>query len=435
MIRRLADSRLLRLFSTSVAVQAMLSATNFVVALLLIRYAAESQYGYFVIVQATLMLLVTAQGAWILGPLTVLAPRKSEQQKREMVGTVELGLRRAMERICAVLLPLPPLGFLLGLWTSEGAVLGAASVLAGWMILRREYLRSVLLIYLRPNTLFRVDAMYATVLLAGVALAVALPVPAAGPAVLALLAAAWVGARYANRALGVSPGWATTDAQPLWKEMRPLGTWAAVGATLSWVYMQGYNYILAYDFGAVAVAHVNAARLMLMPVVLMQIGVEQLLVPHATGWLHHEGLPAMLRRVGLFVLGLVLLDALYVVVLWFCRDWITTDVMRIQIEQRDLLILLWGLNFALSVARGGLMCGLVAMARFRDLAWVTAASAVVALLTTWFGAAHVGAPAAILGMIAGEITGLLGMLLLIRAALRTRAAEARGSAVEALPKP
>ena len=49
MIARLVQSRLLRLFSGTVIDQAMLSAVNFLVGLLLIRYTTDADYASYVL--------------------------------------------------------------------------------------------------------------------------------------------------------------------------------------------------------------------------------------------------------------------------------------------------------------------------------------------------------------------------------------------------
>lgn len=427
MTRRLQGSALLRLFSTSIATQALLSAGNFVVGLLLLRNAEAAQYGYFVLAQTSILLLVAVQGSLVSGPMNILAPKRSEQDRALLIGTIARTQRGLLGRLFPALLLVPALVWLSDPRHPQLALLLGGAILAGWMALRREFLRSVLLVYFRPDLLFRADALYVLVLLGSTALAVALPGPVGAYAVLGLSLSAALSAALAYRAVGRRQGWtAGGDGPAVWREMRPLGTWALIGAMTSWAYLQGYNYVLAGTVGAVAVAHVNAARLMLMPMVLLQVGVEKMLVPQAASWLHRDGLRPMVRRAATFALGVALLDAIYLALLWPLRDWITADLMRVQIGDRDLLILLWGATMILSSMRGGLMCSLVAMARFRALAAVAAASAAVSLTATFFGVQHLGLPGAVSGMIAGELAGLMGMLGLIVQGLR---AERRARAV------
>ena len=79
MFRTLADSRLLRLFSSAVIDQALLSATNFAVGLLLIRYTSDADYGQYVLAFNALLLITSFQGALIGGPPVSARPGRPMQ--------------------------------------------------------------------------------------------------------------------------------------------------------------------------------------------------------------------------------------------------------------------------------------------------------------------------------------------------------------------
>ena len=95
MIRKLATSRLLHLFSGAVIDQAMLSAASLAVGLLLIRHTNDTDYGHFVLAQSALLLLVSLQAAFLNGPMAILAPKKDPAEKRDMVGAMFKFQRRA----------------------------------------------------------------------------------------------------------------------------------------------------------------------------------------------------------------------------------------------------------------------------------------------------------------------------------------------------
>ena len=93
----------LRMFSGAVAVQAMLSASSFIVGLLLVRRTSDTQYGYYVLIIATVMLATTLQGSFI-GPAMVIRMTRSEQAERaNLIG----GLMRDQRRLLPFLLFLP----------------------------------------------------------------------------------------------------------------------------------------------------------------------------------------------------------------------------------------------------------------------------------------------------------------------------------------
>lgn len=422
MIRRLASSRLLRLFSTSVFNQALLSGANLIVSLVLIRYADDHDYGYFVLVQVTILLMVSLQTSWIIGPLNTLVPTKPHQRGVEMVGTVEAGHRRFVLWLAAAALPLPALAYALGLLQPVDALIVTGGVIAGWVAMRRELLRSFLILYVQPRVLLLADLSYVSVLLGLVGLVIFAPWHKAVWAVGALALSSLVALQVMRRRLGQSPGWSTAPPKPVWAEMRPLSLWAVAGAAIYWIYYQSYNYTLGIRLDIGAVADVNAVRLMLMPTLLLLFGVASLLVPIVGRWLQHEGMGHAIRRLWLIVLGLLLINAGYVLTLWPLRDWVTGEVMNKVIDQRDLLLLLWAAQSGISTVRDPLQTVLLAQGLYRNLATLGAVAAAVAMITMWFCIERFGAPGAMMGIIAGDVVSLAGISVMVW--LRVRAARA-----------
>lgn len=405
---------MLRLFSTAITDQILLSGTNFLVGFLLIRFTSDVDYGLYVLVQSGLLLLVSAQGAWVSGPLAVIAPRKSPAGKREMIGAVKDSQRRILRWVVPVTLFLPVLGFFTGRCSGLTAWVLAGAILAGWAALRREYLRSVLLIYSRPHSLLRVDSIYAGVLLAGILWAAFGTRTAIVWATVALAAAAWSGAAGAHRSLAANPGWVSGDAAPVWREMRTLGWWSLLGAMIYWLFGQSYSYVLASRLDLKAVTDVNAARLLLMPAFVLTIGMQGLLTPMAAGWNAEIGFRRLMRRL-LGILAIIgTLDLLYFGFVWLFRDWLIGGVLHKHIVDRDRLLLLWAAVAIVGLMRDVLQCALFALGRLKSMAGQVGISAVVALVLMWFGIAWWGAAAVLIGQIVGELVNLAGIIMLLR---------------------
>jgi O-antigen/teichoic acid export membrane protein len=420
-IRRVFESKILRLFSSAVIDQAILSASSLIVGLLLIRHAKAEDYGYYVLAQSAVLLLSSGQGAWISGPIAVLAPKKTVEQRHKMIGAVEAGQRWFLRRVAVVALVMPALGYLFGAWTLLPTLVATAAILAGWTAMQREYLRSVLFIYGRPNTVLAIDSIYVVVLIAGAALATFGPGQAAVGSVLALAAAGGIFSWRARALLAQSPGWDATTTEPVWAELRKLGIWAATGAIIYWFYGQGFNYLLAAKKDVAAVAIVNAARLLLMPTWVLTIGVRALLTPSAASWLHEFGFNALVRKLSVFVVGLLVLFGVYILIVWVFRDWVTSELMRKVIPDRDRLIVLWAAYSIVTMIRDVYLSALLATERFRPMAWLTAASAVTSLVSMWFLIDVFGLAGAVIGLLLGESLSLLGVLVyLVLGVIRAR---------------
>jgi O-antigen/teichoic acid export membrane protein len=427
---RARSSGLLKQFSTTVVDQVVISGANFIVGLLLIRQTSSTDYAMFVLVQSAITLLISGQMAWLSSPLAVLAPAKTPALRQLMIGAVDSSQRRFLKRAAAMATVVPVGGYFWHVWTGVEALAVALGIVACWTALQREYLRGVLLIYRRPEDMLRTDIICVVVLLVGAIVAAYWSKPAGLWAVVALIVSAFLGERAARRSLDQEPGFTTGDAAPFWKEMRPLATWATVGAMTYWIYNQSYNYVLASRIDLTAVADVNAARLLLMPTIVLTVGVKTLLVPTAAAWLAESNVGRLIRRLLVFACGIAAIDIVYCALLWIFRDWLTHDLMHKTIGNRDLLLILWAILSLIALFRDLLQTGVFALRKFKSLAGVTAVSAAVSLTIMWFGIKGWGAAAALFGQVAGETINLVGVAFLLVSGYFAERAQRRAAAEE-----
>ena len=181
--------RFLHFFGTGVLDQILLSGANFVAGFLMIRYTSDVSYGQFVLAQSAVLLVVSAQAAWLSGPVTIVAPAKSPELRTQMIGSLGASQTRFLRRLAGALLAISLAAFALSLWRFNIELVVAGTILAAWAALQREYRRSVLLLYSRAHAMFGADAIYVGVLLLGIALAMLLR-PYAGPVAIVALAMA-----------------------------------------------------------------------------------------------------------------------------------------------------------------------------------------------------------------------------------------------------
>lgn len=418
------SGRFLHFFGTGILDQVLLSGANFVAGFVMIRFTSDVSYGQFVLAQSAVLLLCSAQAAWLSGPVTIVAPAKTPEVRALMIGSLGASQTRFLRRAAALLLLVPVAAWLVGVWSTPVALAVAGTLLAGWAALQREYRRSVLLIYSRAHSMLGADALYVSVLLLGIALAL-LVRPFAGPvAIIALAAAGLAGAMLAHRMLAADPGWIDGDARPFWLEIRTLGLWSVIGAVIYWLFAQSYNYVLASRLDLTAVTNVNAARLVLTPVFVFVYGINNLLMPIASNWLAKFGLPRMLKRLALLTLLITALDLVYFAIAWYLRDWLIVDLMHKHIGDQDRLLVLWACVALVFLPREVLQAALFALQRARSMAWLIGLSAAVSLSLMWLGIARWGAAAVLIGQVAGECVNLVGLALLLWWQIRHRPAPA-----------
>jgi O-antigen/teichoic acid export membrane protein len=415
------SGRFLYFFGTGVLDQVMLSGANFIAGFVMIRFSSDVSYGQFVLAQSTVLLLVSAQAAWLSGPVSAIAPTKAAVLRAQMIGSLGASQTSFLRRLALALLVLPVAAYLIGIWSATISLAVAGTILAGWAALQREYRRGVLLIYSRPQAMLGADAVYVAIVLLGIALAVLFR-PAAGPlAIAALSVAGWAGATVAHRMLAVEPGWVSGDSRPFWREIRAIGLWSAVGAVIYWLFAQSYNYVLATRLDLTAVTNVNAARLVVMPVFVFMYGINSLLTPTAANWLSKFGLPRMLRRLAVLTVLITVIDLIYLAVAWTFRDWLIVDLLHKHIGDQDRLLFLWGCVALVFLPREVLQSALFALRRVKTMAWIIGLSAALSLSTMWLGIPRWGAAAVLIGQLAGECALLTGLAVLLwRQVLRRR---------------
>ncbi|MEJ1963985.1 MAG: capsular biosynthesis protein [Gammaproteobacteria bacterium] len=422
----------LRLFSSAVTMQALLSAANFATGLIFIRLTSDVEYGSFVLVNNALVLLSALQGAFIL-PFTVMRVMRADKDERaQLIGGMRSQQLRALVPISVAGVIVTGLLWAFHVIDDHAGLLVMAAVLACAATLYREFYRVVLLSFKRPNDVLRSDAVYVVLLVAGALIATLFARPAV-VAVACLFGTALVGQLLLSRSLWKFEPWSTSNHPPMWRDVARLGAWSGMGAAVHWSFSQGYNYLVAGTLDVTAVAALSATRLFMMPVSLLSSGIGTIMFPTASSWLHAHGAATVMRRVTLFALGLVAAALCYLFVMWVLRDWIFVHILRKSMPQRDLLLTLWSVVVLLIVLRDQLGWLLAARGRFRMLTMMTVISAVLSLTVSYFSMLKVGVPGALIGVITGELVNVLGVIVLSIRELRIARIDAAAALAASQP--
>ncbi|NYE26400.1 lipopolysaccharide biosynthesis protein [Pigmentiphaga litoralis] len=413
---RKLDHKLVKLFGSSIIDQAMLSAANFVVGLILIRYTPEAQYGYYVLAFNAMMLATTLQGTFVGTPLVIHLPQLSNDERRSWIGSLLRDQIRWGAIGSVVTIAFAAVAWSMGWLDREaGPVLLAGLALIA-CALYREYFRAVLMMYQRTVPVLGADAVYVVCLIAGGALATRFPA-AAVTALLTAAASALIGAALLRRVL--RPEFDPHAAPGRLAGIAKMGAMAAAGGVIYWLFTQGYSFLAAATLNVTDVAALAASRLLLMPINLLSSGVQRQLVPIASNWVHEHGVASTLRKLILFSAGIGALTLVYGIVVWVLRDWIFLDLMRKRFEDRDTLLLMWIAIFLVMVVRDPLNQLLVLRQRFRILMAVSLVCAVISLSISYVGMVQLGTRGALIGILTGELLNLVAVLWLARVESRT----------------
>ena len=400
-----------RMFGSAVTSQALLSAANLLIGLLLIRRASDHQYGYYVLASSALILLASLQNAFFNPPLSVRLPRLDDAGRRDLVGGLYREQRRIAGTLAAVGAAIAIVLWGAGVLDARTGPLVLVTIAAAAVVLNREFFRMVLFAYRHASDVMRADALQVTVLVGGVLLATMTAEPAVG-AIVTIGVAAALSAIVLVRASRRVESWQRHSRPEILREIAPLAAWSTFGAAIHWTFSQGYSWLVAGTLDLAAVAAIAATRLTVMPLNLLSTGIGQLMLPLVSRWLHDHGPMRVLRRVVLFAAGMVGASLCYLAALWLFRDWIFGSVLHKEVAQRDELLMLWSATFVVMVVRDQLLYFLAARELFRSLTSLVLLSAISALLVSYVAMQYLGAPGAPLGVLVGETINLCGIVIL-----------------------
>jgi O-antigen/teichoic acid export membrane protein len=400
-----------RMLGSAVIAQALLSAGNLCVGLILLRRSTDHAYGAYVLIMNALMLITQLQTQFIT-PAMVL--RMSGAQKHERASLI--GRLLQMQRHILPLLGAFAAALTLALWlanlvTLTTACIVGSAILAGLAALHREFFRMVLLAYRLPLDILKADTAYVAILVCGAIFATMTRAPAAATAIVLSLAAT-AGGVLMSRALWRHEPWSTDGSRTVLREIAAIGAWTTTSCAIYWSFTQGYNYVIVGALDVTAVAAVAAPPLLLMPVNMLSTGVGSLMLPTTSAWLRQHSSSTIFGRLLLLSVGLSCVALSYFGVLWFLRDWIFANILKRAIVERDVLMRLWFVIFILMIFRDQLLFLPLARGRYRILTGLTLVSAVVALIVSYLAILRFGVVGSLEGLIAGEFISVSGLIVL-----------------------
>ncbi len=411
MTPRARRAALVHLLGSAVVMQALLSGSSFLIGLILLRRTSDLQYGYYVLMQNAIQLLIILQFAFIQPQLVTRISACDAAGRAGLIGGLYREQRALWPLVIALAVPIALLLRLLHAINTDEAFLILTAAAAVVAVLYREFFRMVMLGYRRPAEVLRADAVYVALLVLGVLIATHTPAPAA-VAVVAMAAAAVVGGALCSRSLWRFEPWNIRGSPGILRALTPLGTWSASGAAVHWMLSQGYNYLVAGMLSVPAVAAIAATRLTIMPINLLSSGIGTIMLPTTAAWLNTHGARKVMRRSVALALLMAVVAICYFTLVWLGREWLFGTLLKKQFPQRDSLLLLWFAAGLAMLLRDQLLHLLNVRHRFRSLTSLTLLSAVVALSISFLTMPHIGVIGALLGVLTGEVLNVAGLLAL-----------------------
>lgn len=393
----------------SVIDQALLSGLSFLIGLALIRFASKETYGLYSQLYGVGLLTTTLLGALIGSALNTLAARLPADERSRFVARTAR-LQWLASAVLAVIAgtAVGATTSLVGL-TKSPVLLGLSFTAFIFAQGSREYCRTALFIESRADAVARMDLVFvlATILGASVFLVAGdisvhliflLLATSNGISSLWFSATLWRGAPQ-------EVNWEKyrTDARRLWS----LSRWAVIGSVVGWLGNNSYLYFAGAMAGVAALAELNAARLLLIPIVIVGMAWVTVARP-AMGQMiansENKKLRAFVWKSTVVMEGFALG---YVALLLISFPWLIGPVFGDKYSGVTDLILLWGLYFSVNVARNVGTVLLTSYGTFSDMFWQGIVSLMILLAATLALTPVFGVAGALSAMILVELWELV----------------------------
>jgi O-antigen/teichoic acid export membrane protein len=403
--------------------QALWSALNFGVNLLLIRFVAPDQYGGFVFWASCGFVLSSVQNALTLCHLQVLTPGDERDPARAPV-------ERLMGGVNLVFLIVVGMACLVGalVWRAEGSPYGAvAAALFTPAYLLQQYVRGLTFSRGRPG----VAALQTSVVFVLVAalLGEALLVHAALDANAILLR---LGLAYAacgiGGALWARQGLPSLKALAGYGEYARQSGWIFLGVSSTELLTRFYVFVVAGWFGPVALAALSATQQLLRPIPLLASSWSMVARSDLARRRDRDQWSAFIRIVATAVASGLVIAAGWSAIIWAAWPLVTAHLFGGKYGQDGWMVLLWGVGAAVAFGQTVVSAALQVLREFKALALANTAASLVAAGAILLIVRSTGAGGAILGTVAGQALELVVMIAILAAAVAARRKASAGAA-------
>lgn len=268
-------------FNSSVATidQAMLSALNFIVSIILIKTVSKVEFGYYSIAFAVVQLLLSIHNSIVNTPLAVLLVEKKGETRKIYPASLYYG--QFIVILPAACLGIAAAGFIsiFGIETTVTPIIAAISFLVIGLS-AREFLRAY---YYAEETSLRVlklDVYYVFLYMSLIFFVYFFVKVSIGIVfIMNGFSALVVSLFFVRQSKWQFNGEFIKES---YRENWKFGKWAFLGVVVTHMQNYSYIYLLGALLSAAEVAEVSAARLLMTPVLLAKIGWGKIVVPHGS---------------------------------------------------------------------------------------------------------------------------------------------------------
>ena len=394
---------------TSIVDQVIISGLNFIIGLALIRYATKESFGLYSQLFAVALLATTLLDSVIGTALTTICGRLRADQCYQLLYRA-IRLQFLASGALAVIAAVGVYIFAASYEVSSNYFILAISFFAYILSLGlREYCRTAFFILSKPELTLSVDFTFFIVTFIGV-IAIIINNSMTVESILFILSIANFsgffyklkvltenGDRNQNRSIYIA------DAKNLWE----LSRWAFVGSVVGWVGNNGYIYLASTLLGVAALADMNAARLVLIPISIVGLAWTKVARPVMGQIISSADWGEL--RIFMFrsIIVIEIFAILYSLIIFKIFPWMSENFFGEKYGNIITLIILWAIYYSIYVARNVGTTLLISYGDFRTLFFQGMVSLPALLIACIFMMPIYGIEGALYAMILIELWDLL----------------------------
>ena len=384
--------------------QALLSALSFAVSIILIKSIPKSEFGYYSIAVAISLFLISVQNAVVNTPLAVLLVTKKDLDKRQYVSSLCYGQFLAvLPAVCLALVLIAVMQYR-GFDATQISIAAAlCSAVVG--LLFREFLRSYLFAEGTPIQVLKMDVLYVAIFMGFLAFTYLFWEMSVAAVFIQMGMSALLVALLFSRNLEYRIH--LSSVRESYRENWIFGRWSLMGVCITHTQNYSYLYLLGAILGSLAVADVSAARLLLMPMMLVQVGWGKIAVPHGSRLREEGQIHRFFKEQIVSSLFFLVAVAVYVVLLLVFSGALQNYLLSEKYSSSFRYVVTWGAIFVAGFITMNASYGLQVMMMFRTITKISFFTMVVTVGSAYFLIQGYGIGGGLVALLLGQI--LLGV--------------------------
>lgn len=395
--------------------QLILSITNMLVQIVLIKLVSKDEFGYYSIALSIIMFSMSFQNAVVNTPMTVTLASKNEVEKNEYTASLFLGQYRVLGLLAIIGILSYVIVKSLGSMNTEIALV-LTLMIAVFGILNREFLRAYFFAEELPLKVLKIDIGYVLLYLFFIAICYFVYKISVPLVIIFMGLSAAFDSLVLNKNLSFKRY--KHYIKRAYKENFEISKWALLGITVTHLQSFSYLYIIGYILGSAAVADVSASRLLLMPLGFLINGWGNVVRPYGAKLREQGRINEFFKKLVLMSLAFPVLVAIAVLLLFLFKDLLISLFFHKDYVGIYNYLIIWGVLFSVSFFAANASYGLQVVKKFKSLALLNGLTMIITIGLSFILTFNYKIYGALIASLTGSLTFAIILWVNLRTAIK-----------------